>query len=69
MKDVVDEELLKENGLKAELHNKTVMVSKEFTTKGECQICLDNKEIGYAIVPCGHGGICHDCLLDMKLRK
>lgn len=38
---------------------------KQLSCSGECLICMEIKEVAFVIAPCGHDGICQDCLKDI----
>ena len=64
-----EEQIAKEfqsKGLKAEATKKIEKVTMDLGTIGECQICFEEKDIYFAIIPCGHGDICEKCLRTMK---
>ena len=43
------------------LRNYTVCI--EYT---ECMICFEQKNCDFVIHPCGHNGVCEDCLNKIK---
>lgn len=36
------------------------------TCSGECQVCMEIRDISYVITPCGHDGYCYECLTSLK---
>jgi len=44
------------------------LLKKEAPEESLCYICCNNEANG-VIINCGHGGVCHDCLLDYIKRK
>ena len=42
---------------------KTSVLYRQATCSGECQVCMEIKDISYVIAPCGHDGYCYDCLI------
>ena len=68
----VGEEIVSElvnQGFKAQAQTEFQKVSIEVGKEGECPICLEKKDICFAIAPCGHGGICESCLKMLKSMK
>ena len=48
---------------------KSSVLFKQMTCSGECQVCMEIKDISYVISPCGHDGYCFDCLTYMKNKQ
>lgn len=48
---------------------KSSVMFKQMTCSGECQVCMEIKDISYVIAPCGHDGYCFDCLTSLKKNK
>ena len=57
------------DGIRIKKEVKSSVMFKQLTSSGECQVCMEIKDISYVISPCGHDGYCLDCLKSLKKKK